>query len=171
MVIRSISVFDQLQRLILIRHGEAQVYAASDHERTLTFGGIRSLDRTKELLKTTIKMSQNLSMLNIWVSDASRTLETWEILKQGIDINNENLSIQYRSELYLATPDFLHSSIIEADMRSNKPFTLMIIGHNPGLSQLVSELTSRPCSLTTGELVVLMPDGTQWIRVGPEMIE
>ena len=58
MAIRSIPVFDQLQRLIIVRHGEAQVHAASDHERALTLGGERSLDRTKELLEITIKKSQ-----------------------------------------------------------------------------------------------------------------
>ena len=164
-------MFNLLKRLIIIRHGEAERYATSDHQRALTRQGITRLSKTRERLDAAIKSVQAHASLEVWVSDARRTLETWDALHQGFEMpNNLDLTVTCKSELYLASQHVIYHSMIEAEIKALAPFTLVIIGHNPGLSELVSELTSRPKLLETGELVDLISGGDRWTLTDQPMI-
>ena len=164
--------FNQLKRLIIIRHGEAEHHATSDHQRALTRQGVTRLGKTRERLGVAIKSVMAHASLEVWVSDARRALETWDTLHQDLKIPNDlHPTVTYKSELYLAPQHVIYHSMIEADIKALTPLTLVIIGHNPGLSELVSELTSRPKILETGELVDLRSDGDRWTLTDQTAIE
>jgi phosphohistidine phosphatase len=169
---QNIPTFNQLKRLIIIRHGEAEHYATSDHQRALTRQGITRLGKTRERLGAAIKSAQAHASLEVWVSDARRTLETWDVLHQGLEIPNDlHPIVTCKSELYLAPQHVIYHSMIEAETKALTPLTLVIIGHNPGLSELVSELTSHPKVLETGALVDLRSDGDRWTLTDQTVIE
>jgi phosphohistidine phosphatase len=158
------SVFGALQRVIIIRHGEATPYADSDHARSLTQRGRAQLRETASRLSEALSASS--SPLEVWVSDAQRAQETWRALSPAFEaegIGRDGVQVRHRADLYLASAEALYDHILEASVASSAPQTLILIGHNPGLSDLISTLDrSAWRTLRTGELVMLTREGEQW---------
>ena len=153
-----------LKRLIIIRHGEAETYARSDHQRALTTRGVSALGRTQAKLQSVLDDSSTAEHLEVWVSDARRAQETWAVLEQDLDIpRHVSLIVKHDAELYLATQDMLYQRLIEADLSMQTPGIILIVGHNPGLSELVSSLTCRAHALNTGALVALDLEDNRWV--------
>lgn len=121
-------------RIYLIRHGEAE-QNKDDFQRKLTSRGIEEINTVKHIL-------QSRENLTIWVSSARRTTETYKIL-------NLKTEATFYEHLYLATLQELLKTIWSNKVDSD----LLIIGHNPGLSQLASYLLSDDTELSTGELI------------------
>lgn len=157
------SVFGALQRVIIIRHGEATPYADSDHARSLTQRGRAQLRETASRLSEALSASS--SPLEVWVSDAQRAQETWRELSAAFEAEGvrDRCQIRHRADLYLASAEALYDHLLEASVASSAPQTLILIGHNPGLSDLISTLDrSAWRTLRTGELVMLTREGEQW---------
>lgn len=72
-------------------------------------------------------------------SDALRALTTAQIVSAGIDYPSE--SIQAIRDLYLASPERIIEVIIQTCERHTD---VMIIGHNPGLTELANQLGDLP---------------------------
>ena len=153
-----------LRRLIIIRHGETEVYSRSDHQRALTSRGVYALGHTRAKLQSVLEELSAVDDLEVWVSDARRAQETWTTLERGLDIPpHVSLVVRRDAELYLATQDTLYQRLIEADLNMQTSKIILIIGHNPGLSDLVSLLTCRPHTLDTGALVALGFEDDRWV--------
>ncbi len=119
-----------MQRLILLRHAKAEPRAASgeDFDRSLAARGhddARLMGRV--LAEAGIKPSVAL------VSPARRTRETWEDAAEALGAAD----VRLEKGLYNATSRELRRMIEPFEYEDGE---LILVGHNPGLHQLVIEL-------------------------------
>lgn len=112
-----------------MRHGNAEDESSSnkDIDRRLTPYGIEEVKKTANKLSITNQLPSC-----IICSSAIRTKETAETLINALSINIE---IKSEPELYNAFPNEILKVI-----KSNEQDSMMIIGHNFGISHIVSML-------------------------------
>ena len=144
------------RRLLLLRHGEAEPARAglADAERTLTERGRQqALDAAQCLRRTRLRID------HVWVSPAVRTCETALIIAAELDMSAPPHQVP---TLYLATV----TSLLEMLQRCDDDVrTLLLIGHNPGLSELARTLQaarSADTELGTGGLCRLELELSAW---------
>jgi phosphohistidine phosphatase len=132
-------------KIILMRHGEASYqFGARDEDRPLTpFGAGQA--RAAGLWLS----DQGLRPDTLLCSTAKRTVQTLEHLRIG---DPEIPAGSLRSELYLAAPQTM-LALIEA--QHGNAGTLMLIAHNPGLSDLASQLCDQRVHFSPASLNVL----------------
>lgn len=121
------------KRITLLRHAKAATGDSStpDRERPLNERGRRDAPMMGRCLRA---MGARPSL--ILTSPARRTLQTARLIAQEIDYPHEFL--QREHDLYLASPEV----ILQVIARQDNAFGDMIVcGHNPGLTDLVNQLT------------------------------
>ena len=115
--------------LTLVRHAEAGSEHGSrirDCDRPLTERG-----RSDAIGLGAFRADLDFHPDGVWTSDAERALATATILSESMALVPGALDV--RSSLYLAHLSTLRELIREADADIHE---LMIVGHNPGLSEL-----------------------------------
>lgn len=120
-----------MQRLILLRHGEAEAQSASgrDLDRALTAAGATAVARAAKALAAS-KAIPDIAL----VSTAQRTRQTWSEAKAEFPLSDE----LFKSEIYNAGP-----AALLAMARACQADTVMIVGHNPSLQGLALDLLAR----------------------------
>lgn len=122
-------------RLDLIRHSRAERDSNfnQDFFRTISNRGAQQLNELIQTLQTENKWEQPY----IYTSSSLRTFTTAMCIIKNIHMAKASFMVE--DKLYLASLDFLIGWIQEKEF----PITnLVIIGHNDGLSELLSYLTS-----------------------------
>jgi phosphohistidine phosphatase len=117
-------------QLLVLRHGHAEQEpppGGRDFDRSLRGKGRRSLTA---LAPTVQALDPDL----ILSSPSQRTRETVEHLQISARVD-------YLEPLYEADADELLEAVREASARSESCETVLLVGHNPGVHQLVLELT------------------------------
>ncbi len=125
----AVTLYDSpMQRLILFRHGEAQVRAPSgrDIDRALTPAGEATAARAGAALAAA-GAAPDLAL----VSTARRTSETWTAAREAFPAS----AFEIKPELYNA-----EAGAILALAKARPEHTVMVIGHNPGLQALAISL-------------------------------
>ena len=122
--------------LVLLRHAQAETYAASDHERVLTDRGRRDATALGRWLADALGPGRRPAAAV--VSDAARARETWELVT---DAAGWRLAVQPQRAVYEAGTEALLDLLRGVDPRAG---TVVVVGHNP----------------TVGSLVHLLDDGT-----------
>ena len=126
--------------LLLMRHAKSSWTdaAATDHARTLSKRGRKEADVIAQTL-----CAKGVAPDVIWASDAGRTQETAERL----------IRISPGAQTIVKVPEFYHASaasVLENCSRVQPPEgRLMLLGHNPGWSELSEYFTGRPISMPT----------------------
>jgi len=130
------------KKLTLLRHAKAAnaLPGLDDHARRLNGRGraaaaqvgIESADARPEL---------------VLCSDAVRTRETWEILSQAWEVLPP---VRFEAALYLAEADALLDRLRQVAPAVGH---VWLIGHNPGLEELASQLSGQFIGLTTAARV------------------
>jgi len=121
-----------MKRLLLLRHAKAvpATEPLVDIDRPLAERGERDARRIGERLR-----GLELYPTLILTSPASRALRTAQLVAQAIDYSRDAISLDRR--LYLAEP----AAIVEIIAVQNDAIkTLVVVGHNPGLTELVHRL-------------------------------
>jgi phosphohistidine phosphatase len=120
-----------MQRLILLRHGEAEAHSANgrDLDRALTANGVAAVSRAAKALAA-VKTVPDLAL----VSAARRTRETWQVAKASFPLSNA----VFKPEIYNAGIPALLAMAQESDAE-----TVMIVGHNPAIQGLALDLLAR----------------------------
>lgn len=147
------------RQLLLLRHAKSDWAASSqsDHERPLSARGRRS---AAELATTFAR--RDLTPELVICSSATRTVETYQALRTAIP----SASVEFAPEVYLASAEelLLRLNGIGSEVRS-----VLLIGHNPGISELASLLDPLPSAesddLPTAALVNLHVHGC-WSSLG-----
>lgn len=120
------------KRLMLMRHAESpQLTDRIDFERPLSEYGVR-----QALATGTFLLSQNWVPDVILVSDAGRTLHTAQLV--AATAKTDTGKIVSVNALYNALPGKILNVIHKMNMPEGAD-TLLIIAHNPGVSQLAME--------------------------------
>lgn len=121
-----------MKTLILMRHAKSSWDhpALGDHQRPLNARGRRDGPVLARWLVT-----EDCAPDVVITSDAQRAVETWETMAADIPLAQASL----RADLYHAAPD----AILRVVRQAPDCETLLIIGHEPGISSAVERL-ARP---------------------------
>lgn len=151
-----------MKRLTLVRHAKSSWDDATiaDRDRVLSERGERDAPYMGARLKAR-KARPSL----IVTSPAARALSTARILAEQLGYPLEFL--QTERDLYLANVRSLLNVLASQDDRCAN---LMLIGHNPGLTELANELLGRPWldNLPTCGVVALDFDTHAWDGLSSE---
>ena len=138
----------------MLRHAKSSWADSSqdDWERPLNDRGRRDAPRAGEWLR-----AQALVPDLIVSSDAVRARETAEAVAKSAGYTGE---ILVEPGLYQATPD--EALTVLNTIGDQTARTVMIVGHNPGLEDLVSRLSGEHHGLVTTALVELAVPIERW---------
>jgi phosphohistidine phosphatase len=141
-----------MKRLILLRHGHASDNI-KDWARTLSQKGREEIYSTSTQL---LSFKEALPQF-LLCSDAERTKQSLEIF---LELNKkEPLQYVYAPSLYHAS---LKETVIEISQINNSINSLMIIGHNPVLTELACLLSQQYLRLGTAHAVILKSNVDDW---------
>jgi len=115
------------KHLYLLRHGHSPFGELSDKERVLSEQGGRDVSTMGEQLN-----KKGIKPDFIYCSTAQRTRQTAQHLIESLAVPSD--LIQYDERLYNASLESLIYFVREIDDHVG---SMLIIGHNPGLSELV----------------------------------
>ena len=145
-----------MKTLILLRHGKAEPseMGRHDHDRALATRGMANV-QAQARHHTPHDGDYML------ISSALRTCQTAEILLgTWNDMGHEILpEMHITQQVYLAPAEIW---VDLAAMVPDKCNTLWVIGHNPGLSELVTELTGQYLGMATADAVHISLDIENW---------
>lgn len=146
-----------MKKLILMRHAKScwDLPWQDDHERPLAERGIRDAPiMAQKLLNRGIQVDSILS------SSANRALLTANKLVEELKLSPEIIQIEH--ELYHAPPQ-----IIIKYLQSQKESveTLVLIGHNPGLNELIQLFGTKIDNLPTSGQIGFILELNHWKRL------
>ena len=121
------------RRLILTRHAKSawDDPALADHDRPLNDRGRRSALALGDWMA-----SRGYEPEEVLCSTAQRTRETWErVALAPLEVRP---ALRFEPDLYHATPEQML-----AILRTATAPTVMMLGHNPGISEFASMLPAR----------------------------
>lgn len=140
--------------LVVIRHAKSDWgQDVPDEERPLNDRGRREAPGIGKWL------ADNLTRLDLVVcSPATRARQTWRLAGERFE---PKIRTRYDERVYAAGPRELMSVLEELD---DEIGTAGVVGHNPGLAELVETLSGERVELKTSTVAVLRWEGT-WADV------
>ena len=147
-----------MKTLLVLRHAKSSWNdpARDDHERPLNKRGRRDGPRMGELVR-----QYGLVPDLVISSDAVRARLTAEAMAEAAHYAGEVVLDQ---QLYLASPADILSLLRTVRERAD---TVMIVGHNPGLEELVEQLTGEGTDLPTAALAQIVLPIDRWRDLKP----
>ena len=149
------------RRLIVMRHAKSDwSTGVADHDRPLAARGRREAALAGTWLRKHVG-HVDLALC----SSATRTRQTWKRVAKQLDREPE---LRVDDRLYAASSKRLTGVIRELPGTVG---TVLLLGHNPGVEDLVAELTGVWCAMKTSSIAVLSsrsgwPDaGFRWARL------
>jgi phosphohistidine phosphatase len=141
--------------LIVLRHAKSDWSAGqADFDRGLAERGLRQAPLAGRWLADSIRRI-DLAV----VSPAYRALSTWELASAELDVVPPT---RVEDELYAASVDTLLGVIRDLPADAN---TVILVGHNPAVEDLVLLLTGESVSMPTSALAVIGWAGS-WSAAG-----
>lgn len=148
-----------MKRLTIVRHAKSswKDAALADRDRPLSRRG----ERDAPYMGTRLRARKARPSL-IVTSPAKRALATAHMVATELRYPPESLQIE--EALYLADVKDLLDVIAAQEARSAE---LMIVGHNPGLTDLANDLLGRPWldNLPTASAVAIDFDAQNWREI------
>lgn len=131
-------------RLFIIRHAKAESgLNKKDFDRNLASKGIEQCKVLKGKISTF-----NMEQVDVVYSAAARTTQTFEGIRDSLNINK----VTKEQQLYNASLNQLLKYIWSYENPSKE---LMIIGHNPGVSELCSYFLDENVYFSTAQCAVI----------------
>lgn len=148
-----------MKTLTLLRHGKSSWddHHLSDHDRPLAKRGLRDAPRMgKRMSKRGLEPDWLLT------SSAVRALQTAELVEPAL--RHPGLELRVDPRIYLATPGELLAVLTDTPDRIGE---LVMVGHNPGLTQLANMLLPelRLANLPTAGVVAIDCDIDSWADI------
>lgn len=134
-----------------MRHGTASAGDGVDHSRPLTDKGVEEVRSIGRQL-----LDEHLNRLAIFCSDALRTRQTYEQLRT---VGLEQRVVHFENSFYLGDSDHVLQAVWTADDEDSH---MLLIGHNPTWSQLVTMLSDQMVGLAPSHAALLRKDSLQW---------
>lgn len=142
-----------MKTLLLLRHAKSSWAEAgvSDHERPLNERGQRDAPQVGRLVK-----KQGLTPSLIVSSSAKRARKTAAKVAEHCGYQGE---VQTAETLYLASAEkYLEFLRLTSDEHA----TVLVVGHNPGLEDLVEKLTGHQEQMPTAALAQVALEISEW---------
>jgi phosphohistidine phosphatase len=148
-----------MKTLLIMRHAKSswKDAALADDQRPLNKRGCRDAPRMGRLLREAGQVPQAIVS-----SIAERARQTAAAVADGCGFEGE---IQYEASLY-AAPAEAYLAILRgmpAEIQS-----ALVVGHNPGLEELVEELTGEDEHLPSGAIARVELTLERWAELGGE---
>ena len=142
-----------MKTLLLLRHAKSNWDNSelADHDRPLNGRGRRDAPRMGQLLA-----QHDLTPDLIVTSAARRAATTADLVALAAEYSGD---IQYTDELYLADPE---TFLDVARDTPDEVARLLLIGHNPGIEELVSQLAERDETMPTAALACFRLAVDRW---------
>ena len=142
-----------MKRLLIIRHAKSswQDDEQADHARPLNHRGERDAPRMGRYMA-----HMGVKPDRLLCSTAVRAQATAALLIEGA---GWDISISLRDSLYLAAPKELVAELAKTPEAIE---TVAVVGHNPGVSELVSALTDSQVPMATCAVADLELDIAHW---------
>ncbi len=139
--------------LYLLRHAKSSWDDASkqDFERPLTNRGRKACATIGEYIQ-----EKGIDFDLVLVSTAVRTRETIELIKERAKFRGE---VRYDQRIYEATVSQLLEIISQVD---NDRESVLLVGHNPGIEELLALLTGDQQQVTTANFAKIKLKATKW---------
>jgi len=135
--------------LYLMRHGQAE-NTSPDIERQLSSVGKAKVTSVAKFLK-----DKNTHINQVIYSSAERAKQTALLMCEGLNIAPENQVEAPR--IYNASVSALQTVIAEIDEQIE---AVLLVGHNPGFTDLVLTLCNESVGLSPGNIAVVF--GQSW---------
>ena len=155
-----------MRRLMLLRHAKSDWSTAmADMDRPLAARGREAAPRMGAYLKEE-SLLPDLAL----VSAASRTRETWDLVRPFLDMD----AVRFEPQIYEAPAVRLYNLLREVEPAVR---TLLMIGHNPGFQELAKMLVGHGDRYAMARLVQKFPtaglavidfDVENWADVEPQ---
>lgn len=145
-----------MKTLLVLRHAKAEdaVAGSPDFDRALSERGRIQAHSVGEFIKT-----RNEKFDLVLSSTASRARKTAETVISAAGLHCD---IRFEQEIYEASWQVLRTLLLEIDEAVS---SLMLVGHNPGLEDLILELTGRSEHLSPATIAKIGFEAEQWSRV------
>ncbi len=145
-----------MKTLLLLRHAKSSwdEPGLDDHDRPLNKRGRKTAPRMGQLLR-----DEDLVPDAVVSSSAVRAATTAELVAQACGYEGE---IDRRRALYMAAPRAYLRVINELPDKTTR---VLVVGHNPGMEDLLEALCGRAQRMPTGALAVLEVDVKHWSDV------
>ncbi len=139
--------------LFLLRHAKAIPVSDSlqDFDRSLNDHGRKQAERAGTYLK-----KKNFGLDLVLSSTALRARETTELFLNAAECVTE---VRYDQRIYEASRQQLLEIVSAIGEDKNK---VLLVGHNPGLEELLQRLTDRSEPMATGTLAKVDLKAYQW---------
>ena len=148
------------RRLVILRHAKsAWPEGVPDRERPLNKRGRRDAGAAGNWLREHVGRIDAVAC-----SPAARTRQTWEIVAAEL-IEPPTPTIDDR--IYAARPDVLLAVVRDLPDTAS---SAVLVGHNPGVEELVTMLSGEEPGMSTSAVAVLTWTGS-WIDAGAEVAQ
>ncbi len=143
-----------MKTLLLMRHAKSswEDPAVTDHDRSLNPRGLRDAPRMGQLIQ-----QQGLIPDLIIASTAQRAQQTAYLVAEPCEY--DATTIDSTRQLYLAAP---HEYVAYLRCLDDQHDTVLVIGHNPGLEDLLESITGSYQGMPTAALAHLRLTITTW---------
>ena len=148
-----------MKNLFLLRHARAVSSSDSlrDFDRSLSDQGRKQAERVGKYLK-----EQNIDLDLVLSSTALRARETTDFVLTAAECMSE---VRYDQRIYEASRQQLLEVVSEIEDGKNE---VLVVGHNPGIEELLRQLTGRFESMGTGTLAKIATGASQWAEAAAE---
>lgn len=145
-----------MKTLIIIRHSKSswKDHSLSDFDRPLNKRG------KKDAKKMSFELSEKIKKVDLLLSSSSkRTTQTSNYFLDSIDVRSNIFS----ENLYHSSSDLIFDFVLKINNKYNKA---IIVGHNPGLTNIVNKLTNLKLdNLPTSGIVIIVFDVDNWKKI------
>jgi len=151
-----VSVSVIMKTLLLLRHARSDnaTPGSSDINRPLNERGKQQAQAIGNFIK-----KQNLTVELVVCSPAVRARETAELVLSAAEVDAK---VRYDQRIYEASPHQLLEVISEVDAARN---TVLLVGHNPGIEELLKALTGKEEPISPGTLASIDFGFDEWSSV------
>ena len=148
-----------MKNLFLLRHAKAVSSTAGlrDFDRSLSAQGREQAERLGKYLK-----QQNIGFDLVLSSTALRARETTELVLTAAGSMSE---VRYEQGIYEASAQQLLELVSEIEDVKKE---VLLVGHNPGIEELLKRLTGRFETMGTSTLAKIVVGGSEWIEAATE---
>ncbi len=145
-----------MKTLIIIRHSKSswKDNSLSDFDRPLNKRGI------KDAKKMSFELSEKIKKVDLLLSSSSkRTTQTSNYFLDSINVRSNIFS----ENLYHSSSDLIFDYVLKINNKYNKA---IIVGHNPGLTNIINKLTNLKLdNLPTSGIVIIVFDVDNWKKI------
>ena len=148
-----------MKTILLLRHAKSswKDVGQTDHARPLNKRGIRDAPRMGRLIA-----EQSLTPDLIVSSSAVRAVLTARAVSEAID---GLAPLVEEDELYLASPGTYIDTVRYLEESFQR---ILLVGHNPGISELLNALTGCDTVMPTAALAQIELPINQWRQLSPQ---